>query len=166
MREDPDEVVAIGYGYEFHLISQGWQVGVWKNWDRTVAKLMVSGYPGSAHKGHHSYGSCVKEWQAHCQLGVHLHPVDPNIAQRKGLQAGGSSRPPHCSSSTPACAERPERCPRWEAPGPGESGTSLSGAAVSYTAQEGAWEKYVTTVEKYSSSSADFHFGSCQYHAI
>jgi hypothetical protein len=32
MREDFDEVVAIGNGYEFHLVSQGRQVGVWKNW--------------------------------------------------------------------------------------------------------------------------------------
>ncbi|KAJ7711347.1 hypothetical protein B0H14DRAFT_2645828 [Mycena olivaceomarginata] len=99
-REDSDEVVAIGNGYKFHLVSQGRQVGVWKNW--TVAKSMVSGYPDSAHKGHHSYGSCVKEWQAHCQLGVHPHPMDPNFAKRKGPQAGGSSRPPHHSSSTPA----------------------------------------------------------------
>ncbi|KAJ7363888.1 hypothetical protein DFH08DRAFT_949526 [Mycena albidolilacea] len=100
MREDFDDVVAIGNGYEFHLVSQGRQVGVWKNW--TVAKSMVSGYLDSTHKGHHSYGSCVKEWQAHCQLGVHPHPVDPNFAKRKGPQAGGSSRPPRRSSSTPA----------------------------------------------------------------
>ncbi|KAJ7786798.1 hypothetical protein B0H14DRAFT_3506383 [Mycena olivaceomarginata] len=75
MREDPDEVVAVGNGYEFHLVSQGRQVGVWKNW--TVAKSM--------------------EWQAHCQLGVHPHPVDPNVAKRKG-----PSRPPRRSLSTPA----------------------------------------------------------------
>ncbi|KAJ7842532.1 hypothetical protein B0H14DRAFT_2586255 [Mycena olivaceomarginata] len=54
MREDSDEVVAIGNRYEFHLVSQGQQVGVWKNW--TVAESMVSGYPGGAHKGHHLYG--------------------------------------------------------------------------------------------------------------
>jgi hypothetical protein len=32
MREDPDAVVSIGGGYEFHLVTQGRQVGVWRNW--------------------------------------------------------------------------------------------------------------------------------------
>jgi hypothetical protein len=32
MREDPDAIVAIGGGFEFHLVTQGRKVGVWKNW--------------------------------------------------------------------------------------------------------------------------------------
>jgi hypothetical protein len=32
MRDDPDSVVAIGGGFEFHLVTQGREVGVWKNW--------------------------------------------------------------------------------------------------------------------------------------
>ncbi|KAJ6538046.1 hypothetical protein B0H19DRAFT_1181600 [Mycena capillaripes] len=75
MRDDPDEVVRVSGGYEFHLVTRGRQVGVWRNW--TVAQSMVTGYPDAAHKGHHLYVSCTTEWQAHCQLGVHPHPVDP-----------------------------------------------------------------------------------------
>jgi hypothetical protein len=29
---DPDAVEAIRGGYEFHLVTQGRKVGVWKNW--------------------------------------------------------------------------------------------------------------------------------------
>jgi hypothetical protein len=32
MRDDPDSVVAIGGGFEFHLVTVGREVGVWKNW--------------------------------------------------------------------------------------------------------------------------------------
>jgi hypothetical protein len=32
MREDPDTVVPISGGYAFHLVTQGREVGVWKNW--------------------------------------------------------------------------------------------------------------------------------------
>ncbi|KAJ7810966.1 hypothetical protein B0H14DRAFT_2606845 [Mycena olivaceomarginata] len=53
MQEDPDAIVAIGGGFEFHLVTQGRKVSVWKNW--TVAKSMILGYPGAAHKGHDSY---------------------------------------------------------------------------------------------------------------
>jgi hypothetical protein len=54
---------------------------------RTVAQAMVTGFPNSAHKGHHSYKACVAEWQRHCLLGVHPHPV--------------ASRLPSKSASTP-----------------------------------------------------------------
>ncbi|KAJ7019390.1 hypothetical protein C8F04DRAFT_1276304 [Mycena alexandri] len=52
VREDADDVVPIGGGYEYHLVSQGRQVRVWKNW--TVAQKMITGFPNSAHKGHHT----------------------------------------------------------------------------------------------------------------
>jgi hypothetical protein len=32
MRDDLDSVVAIGGGFEFHLVTVGREVGVWKNW--------------------------------------------------------------------------------------------------------------------------------------
>jgi hypothetical protein len=114
MREDPDSVVAIGGGYEFHLVSQGRQVGVWKSWcvwsytisvrlicHRTAAKAMVSGYPDGAHKGHHTYAGCIGEWQVHCQLGVHPHPADPGPSKGKS-RADPTNRGHRRSSSTPA----------------------------------------------------------------
>ncbi|KAJ7017498.1 hypothetical protein C8F04DRAFT_1279271 [Mycena alexandri] len=76
MRGDLEEVVEVGNRFEFHLVSQGNQVGVWNDW--TVAKSMVSGYLDGANKGHHTYAVYVREWQKHCQLGVHPHPVDPS----------------------------------------------------------------------------------------
>ncbi|KAJ7810077.1 hypothetical protein B0H14DRAFT_2607588 [Mycena olivaceomarginata] len=90
MREDPDTVIPISGGYTFHLVTQGREVGVWKNW--TVAKAMVSGYPAAAHKDHDTYASCVVEWQAHCQLGVHPHPVAPSqpVTSQTGKGKGPS----------------------------------------------------------------------------
>ncbi|KAJ7028754.1 hypothetical protein C8F04DRAFT_1188379 [Mycena alexandri] len=96
--DDLDKVVAIGGGYEFHLVTRGRQVGVWRNW--TVAQSMVTGYPDAAHKGHHTLRGCVREWQAHCQLGVHPHPVEPS----RSSQSAGPSTParrPRRSMSTP-----------------------------------------------------------------
>ncbi|KAJ7076774.1 hypothetical protein C8R43DRAFT_966172 [Mycena crocata] len=78
IRDDLDEVVMVGWGnsnYEFHLVTEGREVGVWRSW--TVAKEMVSGYPRNGHKGHHTYAGCIAEWQQHCPLGKHPHPVDP-----------------------------------------------------------------------------------------
>ncbi|KAJ7771184.1 hypothetical protein B0H14DRAFT_3509128 [Mycena olivaceomarginata] len=99
MCEDPDSVVAISGGYEFHLVSQGRQVGIWKSW--TAVKAMVSGYPDGAHKGHHTYAGCIGEWQVHCQLGVHPHPADPGPSKGKS-RADPANRGHRCSSSTPA----------------------------------------------------------------
>jgi hypothetical protein len=64
---------------------------------------MVSGYPAAAHKGHDTYASCVVKWQAHCQLGVHPHPVAPSqpVTSQTG-KGKGASRAPRRSSSTPA----------------------------------------------------------------
>jgi hypothetical protein len=42
----------------------------------------VTGFPNSAHKGHHSYEACVAEWQQHCLLGVHPHPVAPRLPSK------------------------------------------------------------------------------------
>ncbi|KAJ7019387.1 hypothetical protein C8F04DRAFT_1197736 [Mycena alexandri] len=86
MREDPNAVIAIGGGYEFHLVAQGRQVGVWRNW--TVAQRMVSGFPNASHRGHHTWSGCVAEWQAQCQLGVHPHPVEPTTSS---LMTGNST---------------------------------------------------------------------------
>ncbi|KAJ7340643.1 hypothetical protein DFH08DRAFT_874935 [Mycena albidolilacea] len=82
---EPDAVSAVGGGYEYHLVMRGREVGVWKDW--TVAQAMVSGFPNSGHKRHHSYEACVAEWQRHWLLGVHPHPV--------------ASRLPSKSASTP-----------------------------------------------------------------
>ncbi|KAJ7875804.1 hypothetical protein B0H13DRAFT_2347947 [Mycena leptocephala] len=130
MKEDINSVVAVGGGFEFHLVTQGHEVGVWKTW--TVAKTMVSGYPNGAHKGHHSYAGCTREWQMHCPLGVHPHPVDPKwkgktteskgesvsltaafagAAEPAGTSASrsgprNSNRRPRRSSSTPGSSSR------------------------------------------------------------
>ncbi|KAJ7357905.1 hypothetical protein DFH08DRAFT_953112 [Mycena albidolilacea] len=97
-REDLDAVVPITGGFEFHLVTQGREVGVWRNW--MVAQAMVSGYQHAGYKGHHSYTSCVVEWQAHCTLGVHPHPADPQTSKEKVLATHGKAR--RRSSSTPA----------------------------------------------------------------
>ncbi|KAF8197628.1 hypothetical protein K438DRAFT_1759769 [Mycena galopus ATCC 62051] len=44
---------------------------------RTVAKAMVDGHPSGAQHGHQAMESCVTEWQQHCLLGVHPHPLAP-----------------------------------------------------------------------------------------
>ncbi|KAJ7363882.1 hypothetical protein DFH08DRAFT_949516 [Mycena albidolilacea] len=67
---------------------------------RTVAQAMVLGYQHAGYKGHHSYTSCVVEWQAHCALGVHPHPVDPQTSKEKVLATHGKVR--RRSSLTPA----------------------------------------------------------------
>ncbi|KAJ7024806.1 hypothetical protein C8F04DRAFT_1192100 [Mycena alexandri] len=41
---------------------------------------MIAGFANAAHRGHHRLSGCVAEWQAHCQLGVHPHPVEPSKA--------------------------------------------------------------------------------------
>ncbi|KAJ7439915.1 hypothetical protein B0H11DRAFT_1934144 [Mycena galericulata] len=64
-----------GGGYPMYLVAQGTIVGVWHNW--TVAKSMVDGYPQGSQSGHRTREGCVREWQEHCMLGVHPHPVDP-----------------------------------------------------------------------------------------
>ncbi|KAJ7898801.1 hypothetical protein B0H13DRAFT_1884165, partial [Mycena leptocephala] len=64
-------------GYPMYLVTQGRQVGIWHNW--TVAKTMVEGYPQSTFRGHHTVEGCTREWQIHCGLGVHPHPVDPSL---------------------------------------------------------------------------------------
>ncbi|KAJ7832281.1 hypothetical protein B0H13DRAFT_2371030 [Mycena leptocephala] len=63
--------------FPMYLVTQGRKVGVWHNW--TVVKPMVSGYPSGAYRGHKTMNSCVLEWQEHCALGVHPHPVDPGL---------------------------------------------------------------------------------------
>jgi hypothetical protein len=67
---------------------------------RTVTQAMVSGYQHAAYKGHHSYTSCVVEWQAHCALGVHPHPADPQNS--KGKVPATHAKAPRRSSSMPA----------------------------------------------------------------
>ncbi|KAJ7740333.1 hypothetical protein B0H16DRAFT_1729030 [Mycena metata] len=99
IREDLDDVVAIGGGYEFHLVVHGRKVGVWKNW--TVAQAMISGYPDAAHKGHHTLESCVAEWQAHCQLGVHPHPVEPTATNTTSTQQAAAAAGPSTSAHRP-----------------------------------------------------------------
>lgn len=42
-------------------------------------EAMVAGYPANAQRGHHTLEGCIREWQLHCALGVHPHPVDPAL---------------------------------------------------------------------------------------
>ncbi|KAJ7102034.1 hypothetical protein C8R44DRAFT_887810 [Mycena epipterygia] len=56
--------------YPLYLVTQG-----------TVVKAMVDGFPVGAQCGHHSVCACIEEWQVHCRLGVHPHPVEPLGAQ-------------------------------------------------------------------------------------
>ncbi|KAJ7118521.1 hypothetical protein C8R43DRAFT_1137268 [Mycena crocata] len=98
--------------WAYYLITRGRMVGVWRRW--TVAKLMVNGFPDAEHKGHHSYESCIAEWQQHCPLGVHPHPVDPSNA--RGTKGRGSApaakpgtAPLSSSGKKPATQARPRR---------------------------------------------------------
>ncbi|KAJ7897380.1 hypothetical protein B0H13DRAFT_1884676 [Mycena leptocephala] len=114
IRDDVDDVVPVGGGFEFHLVTAGRKVGVWRDW--TVAQTMITGYSHNGHKGHHSYAACVQEWQRHCPLGVHPHPVDPNwksglgekdvapAAKGKDRKPSDSTRTPRRSLSTPPAA--------------------------------------------------------------
>ncbi|KAJ7030417.1 hypothetical protein C8F04DRAFT_1186823 [Mycena alexandri] len=96
IREDLDAVVPVEGGFELHLVTQGRKVGVWRSW--TVVKAMVSGYPDAAHKGHHSMASCVQEWQAHCQLGIHPHTVDPTASRAQVVQQAPAPSTPDPAS--------------------------------------------------------------------
>ncbi|KAJ7460128.1 hypothetical protein B0H11DRAFT_2242352 [Mycena galericulata] len=84
IRDTPNE--RRGGTFAMYLVGQGKIVGVWHNW--TVAKSMVDGFPQGAQSGHQTRGGCVQEWQEHCVLGVHPHPVDP---RRAGSAAASSS---------------------------------------------------------------------------
>ncbi|KAJ7859274.1 hypothetical protein B0H13DRAFT_1901523 [Mycena leptocephala] len=91
-RDKPSE--KCGGGYPMYLVTQGRKVGIWWNW--TVAKTMVDGYPDSTFRGHHTVEGCTREWQLHCALGVHPHPVDPslgNTAPGTVTPARGTGRP-------------------------------------------------------------------------
>ncbi|KAJ7315786.1 hypothetical protein DFH08DRAFT_971799 [Mycena albidolilacea] len=77
VRDQPSEDHR-GGGYPMYLVSQGKAVGVWHNW--TVVKLMVSGHPSGAQRGHHTMAGCIAEWQQHCAVGVHPHPAAPEEA--------------------------------------------------------------------------------------
>ncbi|KAJ7136985.1 hypothetical protein C8R44DRAFT_728914 [Mycena epipterygia] len=83
--------------FPMYLVSQGHSVGIWRSW--TVVKAMVDGFPAGAQCGHHSVEACVQEWQAHCRLGVHPHPPEPN-ADLDG-EASPASTPPSSPPSSP-----------------------------------------------------------------
>ncbi|KAJ6451079.1 hypothetical protein C8R45DRAFT_1113801 [Mycena sanguinolenta] len=65
--------------YPMYLVTQGRKVGIWYNW--TVVKAMITGFRNGAYRGHYSVEGCIREWQLHCVLGVHPHPVDPQLAR-------------------------------------------------------------------------------------
>ncbi|KAJ7289820.1 hypothetical protein C8J57DRAFT_1494238 [Mycena rebaudengoi] len=92
--------------HTFYLVSQGYVVGTWRNW--TVAKAMISGFSGAAHRGHRTYEGCVNEWQQHCALGVHPHPVDPALGATERTDNG-----PPAKGDKPA-APAPARLPSWK----------------------------------------------------
>ncbi|KAJ7763728.1 hypothetical protein B0H16DRAFT_1718382 [Mycena metata] len=68
-------------GYPMYLVTNGRELGIWHNW--TVAEKMVKKYSGNAYRGHHTLEGCIKEWQLHCALGSHPHPVDPALIPSK-----------------------------------------------------------------------------------
>ncbi|KAJ7866622.1 hypothetical protein B0H14DRAFT_3442329 [Mycena olivaceomarginata] len=80
LQQQVNEVLQFLAVLQLDLVTCGREVGVWKDW--TVAQAMVSGFPSSAHKGHHLYEACVAEWQQHCLLGVHPHPVAPRLPSK------------------------------------------------------------------------------------
>ncbi|KAJ7074819.1 hypothetical protein B0H15DRAFT_806620 [Mycena belliarum] len=77
-------------GAPLHLVTEGRQVGIWRSW--TVVQEMVQGYSGAAHRGHASVPDCIEEWQRHCILGAHPHPVDP--ALELALPLASETSPP------------------------------------------------------------------------
>lgn len=52
---------------------------------------MVTTFPSGAQRGHHTVEGCVQEWQVHCTLGVHPHPVDPSLTD-EGAPAANTSQ--------------------------------------------------------------------------
>ncbi|KAK7050157.1 hypothetical protein R3P38DRAFT_3173223 [Favolaschia claudopus] len=68
-------------GFGMYLITHGRSVGVWHNWQvvrsSTLARAMITGFPGAAYRKHANLQACVEEWQQHCLLGVHPHPPCP-----------------------------------------------------------------------------------------
>ncbi|KAJ6451147.1 hypothetical protein C8R45DRAFT_1113691 [Mycena sanguinolenta] len=87
-------------GSPLYLVTQGHKVGIWHNW--TVVKAMVSGYQHSAYRGHRTVEGCIEEWQEHCRLGVHPHPVDPQFARDASRES-----PKKKSLMTPVGVGRP-----------------------------------------------------------
>ncbi|KAJ7025491.1 hypothetical protein C8F04DRAFT_1191384 [Mycena alexandri] len=67
--------------------------GTWetKKGCRTVAKKMVDGYPSNSFRGHYTIDGCIKEWQLHCALGEHAHPVDPTHTPSPSLTPIGKA---------------------------------------------------------------------------
>ncbi|KAJ7908409.1 hypothetical protein B0H13DRAFT_2331394 [Mycena leptocephala] len=105
MRDSPNNPVQGGGGkFPFYLVTQGHQVGIWRNW--TIVKAMVDGYPSGAQCGHQTVEACVDEWQLHCPHGVHPHPADPQVASAStpGPEIAGSASPTKAPGlgSTPA----------------------------------------------------------------
>ncbi|KAJ6489289.1 hypothetical protein C8R47DRAFT_1215639 [Mycena vitilis] len=68
-----------GSGYACHLVSQGHRVGIHDDW--LQAKSSVTGFPHSAHRGYDSVDECIEAWQRLCPLGIHPHPVDPQLTR-------------------------------------------------------------------------------------
>ncbi|KAJ6517555.1 hypothetical protein DFH09DRAFT_1332353 [Mycena vulgaris] len=91
--------------FPMYLVTQGRIVGVWKSW--TVTKAMVDGFPAGAQRGHHSERACVEEWQLHCVLGVHPHPVDPNVGEAFGMGPVPGLPPSPVATASPATSPPP-----------------------------------------------------------
>ncbi|KAJ6530770.1 hypothetical protein B0H19DRAFT_1082481 [Mycena capillaripes] len=88
-----------------YLVTQGRRVGVWYNW--TIVKAVVDGYPSGAQRGHQTMKSCVAEWQQHCVLGVHPHPMDPALLTTGNGTPRGMT-PPAAISRSPSPGLREE----------------------------------------------------------
>ncbi|KAJ7025443.1 hypothetical protein C8F04DRAFT_1269180 [Mycena alexandri] len=108
IHDGPSENERHGGGYPMYLITNGRKLGIWHNW--TVAQTMVKKYSGNTYRGHHTVQGCIKEWQLHCALGSHPHPVDPALASPEprlpstslsaGISAYSDSVSSTCSSVT------------------------------------------------------------------
>ncbi|KAJ7932996.1 hypothetical protein B0H13DRAFT_1856651 [Mycena leptocephala] len=157
-RGDFDEVVPLGGGFEFHLVTAGRQVGVWRDW--TVAQTMVTGYPSNGHKGHHSYAGCVREWQQFCPLGVHPHPGDPaRSSASAGMtnddttlhEKGKERQARQASASAARHARRSLSSPASTVPGPSRAIAAPGGSSPKYFA---IWGGGVVYSSRYAAKMA------------
>ncbi|KAJ7138030.1 hypothetical protein C8R44DRAFT_728200 [Mycena epipterygia] len=101
MHAEVDAALGRGSGFLLYLVTQGCEVGIWKDW--TVVNALVTGYPGGAQRRHHSVQGCIEEWQQHCCLGIHPHPVDPEYACHEAALRNSAEVATQSPGRTRAC---------------------------------------------------------------
>ncbi|KAJ7036474.1 hypothetical protein C8F04DRAFT_1181473 [Mycena alexandri] len=109
IHKDLDEVVAIGGGYKFHLVTRGRQVGVWRNWyvnevSSLCCIVKLTGEQDShgidgdgvsrrcAQRAPHAAGVCMGV-AGPLPAGVHPHPVEPSRSSRSAGPSTPARRP-------------------------------------------------------------------------